>query len=995
MSEPNRSILSAPSVLSGSTLLTAGLLAVLASCGGGEEGGVVELEVRESSELAVAAHPSEERVVFTLLGGLWSVSDTGGLAERLTDSTRVARDPVWGPEGRRLAFVSVQGSRHAIAVLEGVGAEPSLLLEGMRPFAAPAWSPDATRLAFVAGSGTDCELRTVPAEGPIDEREQVWSEGVACGSAPAWTPDGLVVVGPGSNGESNYAATDLWRVGEPGAEPTRLLEGGGERWAPLAETEGSLLYLERRREGISLRRFPAGEEIAGGLPTSVGRPTTRSGSDGSVFVPAEGRIWRLTEGGERQEVPFRASITVRRPSYERRVPDIALAGRDTARGIFAPRISPDGRRVAFSAMGDVWVMPLDSAAQPEPVITGPAEETMPAWSPDGSWIAYVSNQDGDFDLWVAAADGGERTRLTRLEGDEREPVWDPTGRRIAFSFFDNRTVDLFWVPAEGGEPRRITEHREQNWDLSPAWGPEGRRLAFLRRTAERSTPHVAVVRPGEASAAPVALDLEELPITALAWSPSGELVYRTGGVLRAAVLEGNAARRIDRPLNGTRVFHPSFDARGERLLYLSTDGLRLRGWPAGEERRVPVPLAVPGRDEPVRLTIRNVRLIDGTGAAPRGPVDLRLDGGRIVEIVEAGQASADGNEGRVIDGSDLTALPGLIDMHTHLFHYGMRAYLGTGVTTVRDVGFESHLVASRWEGVRSGRLAGPRIVYAGEFLDGPGGKWMGNFVVTVTSAEQVRREVARLADFGVGWIKTYVRMPPELRLAAIEAAHAHGLPATQHEIFPALAWGADGKEHVRGGWREDLRSVITASRAWMIPTLETGSGSFLYMRDHPEVWEREDVRGLVPRYVRTSFRTAVAEADSSRVSAMRDSYADEVAATRRLREEGARLAVGTDPTNPFVLFGVGVHWELEHLVEAGFSPLEALHLASGAAARALGLEDEIGTVAEGKRADLVLVEGDPAVDVSDTRRIRWVVLGGEPMRPETLHWDRLAGARDE
>lgn len=973
------------------------LAPIWTACGGEERGETRSLELQESTELSIAAHPTEPRVVFTLLGSLWSVSDTGGAAERLTGVEQVARYPAWDPEGRRLAFVAVRGSRHALAILEEGRQEPRLFRERMEPLAGPAWSPDGERLAYLRGSGEGCEVRSVPAADPGAGEARLWASGASCGSALAWTDRGIVFArGAGSDG--GESGSDLWRIGAPGAEAEPVAGGPGEQWAPVATGGEGGLYLERAGATTALRSFPGGEPVAEELTGEVGRAAVRAGPDGAVFVPADGRLWRVDADGEQRAVPFRASITVRRPSYDRRAPDLRLSGGDTARGIFAPRLSPDGRRVAFSAMGDIWVMALDSASRPRAVITGPAEETMPAWSPDGSRLAYVSNQGGDRDLWTAALDGSDRSRITRLVGDEMEPAWGPRGERLAFSFFDNWTVDLFWVPVSGGEPRRLTRHRAWNWDLSPAWGPDGERIAFLERTEDRSTPHVALIRPGAEVGASEPLDLEELPITALAWSPNGELVYRSGGVLRAARLAGDSAVRGDASLGDARAFHPSFDGRGDQLLYLSTDGLRLRSWPDGGESTIPVALEVPERPMPPPVTIRNVRLIDGTGAPPRGPVDIRIEEGRIVEIVPAGDSAAARSAGeetrvRVLDGSGLTAFPGLIEAHTHLFHYGMRAYLGTGVTTVRDVGFESHLIASRWEGVQSGRLPGPRIAFAGEFLDGPGGPWMGNFVVTVTSPEQVRAEVARLADFGASWLKTYVRMPPDLRLAAIEAAHEHGLPTTQHEIYPAVAYGADGKEHVRPGWRNDIRKILASSGALVVPTLDVVSGAFVYMRDHPEIWSREDVQGLLPEYVRTSFRQDVEEADSARAAAARSRYEDAVETTRWLREHEAHLAVGTDPSNPHVLYGIGVHWELEHLVDAGFSPLEALHIATGGAARELGVGEQLGTVAEGKLADIVLVEGDPASDIRDTRRIRWVVFGGNPIQPSEMYLSRLSDGR--
>lgn len=1001
-----------PTLGKGAVVAAVTLVGPLAGCEGDGSGRptVRTLEVHESSDLEVTVSPDGDRLAITLLGGLWTMPDTGGRAERVTPPAFRVRDPAWAPTGSRIALVAVEGGTHSLKVVDAATGEARELVSGAVQLTRPAWSPDADRLVYSVVEPSDCDLWSVPLTGGSARR---LTQLPGCEDSPVWFDDRIVFAYSRSK-EDAATATDLWTVSAEGGDAEPLLRAPGDQRPVAGGYGGSLLYLSSEDGKASLLSHPAVDTLLHGLPPAAGRPVPLPGSRGEFVVREEGRLWRVDTRGGRTPVAFRAEVEVRRPAYERRAPEIELDSARPAHGVFAPRLAPDGRRVAFSAMGDIWVAPLDGSVPPRAVVSGPAEQTMPAWAPDGRRLAYASNQAGDLDLWVVSLEGGEPRRLTSLPGDEREPAWDPTGRRIAFSFFDNETVDLFWVSADGDAPVRVTRHDMWHWDLSPAWGPDGQRVAFLQRTPSDPVPTVAIASV-EPAGTVSRLQLGDSPVTAVAWSPREELAYRSAGKLQVVAVDSSGTPAgPPEPLGDVRAFHPSFDADGGHLLYLSPDGLRLRARPGDGEHSVSLDLAVEPPPPPPPLTIRRVQLVDGTGRGPRGPVDITIEEGRIVSITPSAEMDAERRdpdrpgagavdvespatdlaEGqrRELDGSGLTALPGLIDMHTHLFHYGLRAYLGSGVTTVRDVGFESHLVASRWEGILSGRLRGPRVVYAGEFLDEKGGPWMGNFVTWVATPEEVRREVARLADVGAGWIKTYVRMSPELRRAAIEAAHAHGLPATQHEIYPAVAWGADGKEHVRPGFRQDLRAVLAASGAVVVPTLETGSGSFVYMRDHPEVWDEDAVQGLIPAYVRSNFRKSVQGADSATARAMRERHRQRLEVTSALHEEGARLVVGTDPTNPFVLFGIGVHWELEHLVEAGLDPLEAIHMATGAAAEALHLEDRLGTVEPGKLADLILVEGDPATEIRDTRRVRWVVFGGEPLRPGELHLEHLASS---
>jgi imidazolonepropionase-like amidohydrolase len=434
------------------------------------------------------------------------------------------------------------------------------------------------------------------------------------------------------------------------------------------------------------------------------------------------------------------------------------------------------------------------------------------------------------------------------------------------------------------------------------------------------------------------------------------------------------------------------------------------------------------------LALTNARVLDGNGGPVLDNVTVVIENGRIT-LVGPTAAITLPADARHMDMTGLVVMPGLIDMHYHVTTGAMRyrrdaagrldstydrrvaerllrVALAHGITTIRDPGASPLDVAiALREAVDSGQVLGPRILTAGPILSNPG-----------RSPDQLREEIRVQADAGVDFIKLYSGIGPELLTLAIDEAHARRLQVVGH--LQRTSWteaalaGIDFLTH-GGNWHEayvdparrsayeKLGGTMRARISWLEwldldgpavdsmilvlrehrvsvdPTLVAYHTKFwwrdsIYQRDPdvaivPEVLENWRVLGMPTRHW-TADEFDRAQAAWPRMLAL----------VARMQREGVHLTTGSDLASPWVIPGVALHQELALLVSAGIAPAEVLRMATRNGAEALGLLGETGTVESGKRADLVVLEADPLRDIRNTRRIRYVVLGGRFLRPDEL-----------
>jgi imidazolonepropionase-like amidohydrolase len=395
------------------------------------------------------------------------------------------------------------------------------------------------------------------------------------------------------------------------------------------------------------------------------------------------------------------------------------------------------------------------------------------------------------------------------------------------------------------------------------------------------------------------------------------------------------------------------------------------------------------------VAIRGGRLIDGTGKPALENAVVILQDGKIVAAGPA--ASTPIPEGaQILDATGKSVLPGLWEMHSHFeqVEWGP-IYLATGVTTARDVGNEREFIVAARDAIAAGRGIGPRLVMAG-VVDGTSTFSLG--IIRVDSPEQAREQVQKYKAEGFQQIKIYSSVKPEILKVVTAEAHRLGMTVTGHipegmNAIEGIEDGMDQINHVRyltevmadpktGTVSADspeakkVIKLLLAHHTVVDPTVALFE-ILSHPTDKPVSSFEPGILKVAPE-LRELLETMGTSPKNSEKAAAR--FRTLLETVRVLHQAGVPIVVGTDQSVP----GFSVDREIELYVQAGFTPMEAIQAATLVPARAMGMEKESGTIEVGKRADVILVDGNPLENISDIRKVSVVVAGGRMYRPAPL-----------
>jgi len=960
----------------------------------------IKLEATEVTQPALAVSADGKSLVFSMLGHLFQVPAAGGAATQLTTGFSYDSDPAVSPDGKRLAFVSDRdGSGGNVFVLDLSNRQLKRLTHELEA-GRPVWSPDGSSLGY-------CRYLM---------RDDYPMQALGFFGGPRLAelcaiPDGggtpVVVAAPDPYAAFFYLPDGRlsWAKAGPGAgmSPARkvLIEARSREAAAAAlgavtddvnhavvSPKGDGIYYSTAKN-VKFFSFSGGN-AADIAPLSDGPSRLAVARDGtSVFFGDRGQLWRVkVPGGAPERIAMAASVTleVRNQTAPKWTPPGSGSARP--RAILSPQISPDGHRLVFMAAGFLWEQPLDGGPARR-LFDGGGFERDPAFSPDGRKLAFVVSQYGsrEYDFET------RQTRTLYTTGGASWPAtpgWSPDGTRIVFQRSDAifGPFQLISVNLAGGKADALTQ-LTGSWTARPQFSRDDRSVYFTARRGKFAGLYRLAL---EANSKPE-------PVTALTRhhvndglvSPDGKWVgYRRNSEIwiapfGAVPIGDSQVRRLSTDCSRSFSFTPDSSA----IVYSAGDRVWRQPLPEGKPVEIPIRLTLQRTAAPP-LIIRRVRVLNaGTGRFGE-ETSILISNGRI-DWIGTEQGRQLPKEVVAIDGGGRYAIPGLSDVHVHSAWANeladADAFIAFGITSVRDVGGSLDLLDALRDRSETTDLPVPRYFYSGEIFEGAMPMW-GDAFLQIANEEEARQTVRKWKNWDADFIKVYPSLPWHLQAVVADEAQRSGMPLVGHaisfeEMLRHAVQGYASVEHTTDVMHDDARKLMAATGTRWIATLTCEGGSELFMHEQPERLSTDLVRTFVPAdKIRTALgggRLAYLPREMQRTN-MKSSFARVSAAYR----DGVRLRAGTDALMSEVFFGLSLHWEIEFFSQAGLSQWEALRMATAEAAETVGATADLGALAPGRLADLVLLDANPLENIQNTLKIWRVVKSGRVFNPQKL-----------
>ncbi|MFK7781070.1 amidohydrolase family protein [Psychroserpens sp.] len=999
----------------------------------------LKLSTTEGTWMNLDVSPDGKTIVFDLLGDIYKLDINGGKATILREGLAFEIQPRFSPNGKHISFTSDASGGDNIWMMNTDGSDAKQITkESFRLLNNAVWTPDSNYLIarkhFTSGrslgagelwmyhktGGSGIQLTKKKNDQQDVNEPSISSDGKYLYYSEDMYPGGFFQY----NKDPNKQIYVINRYDMKTGEIDRITGGPGGAARPQISKDGKKLAFIKRvrtKSVLYIHDLETGEEwpIYDGLNKDQQEAWAIFGvytnfnwmpNNKEIIIWSGGKINRIDINTQKvTDIPFQVNATIKIATAIEFDTPVAPETFD-AKVMRHVVTSPDEKSIVFNALGYLYSQKLPNG-KAKRLTTGTDFEFEPSFSSDGNTITYVTWNDENLGaIYAIPTSGGTPTKLTSEKGIYRNPSYSNNGKHIVFRKEGgnneqgrtySKNTGLYVMNADGTNPKLISKEGD-----FPMLNSNDSRIIY-QKGGQFFGALTKELKSVDLNGFDEQIHIKSKHGNRLVPSPDGNWIafIHLHKVYMAPMPK--AGQTLDLTDKSTFVPISQLSKDAGINLHWSKDSKKIH-WSLGNmyysaeasedtelsESGIKINLKV-NSDTPIgRIALKGALIItmEGDEVIENGVIIINKN--KIERIGNASEITIP-SDAKVYDVTGKTIMPGMVDAHAHIggFRYGLTtqkhwqfyANLAFGVTTAHDPSAHSETVFALSELQKNGTLVGPRLYSTGFILYGADG----DFKAVINNLDDARSSIRRTKAFGALSVKSYNQPRREQRQQVLQAAREEGIfvvpegGSTFYHNITMVMDGHTGVEHnipVAPVYK-DVLELWGNSNVGYTPTLIVNYGGMngeMYWYQNTNVWENEKLLKYTPRGIidsRSRHRIMIPQEE------YKNGHVLVSETCKALSDAGVNVNLGAHGQ----LQGLGAHWELWLLQQGGFSNHDALKAATINGANYIGAGNDIGSLREGKLADLIVMDKNPLEDIRHSESIIYTMINGRMYDTATMN----------